>query len=391
MNIVSELTVLVCSAETYINQYYEVLMRSYFLIFSLFVVTALSAQSSQTKVCDIAANAAQLDGKVVQLKGTVISGFDVFVIEDSSCPQAKIWLDYPEGSKAKSGPVARMSLQLAKNSPGNAAARDRAPIKLDKNKDFKQFDSALATLYKGTALCLGCGKFNVSATFVGRLDAVANVGESKDGSGKFTAVSGFGNMNRYPLRLVLQSVSDVTTQEIDYAKAASLPATNTGDGGGDPVAATHQAAKAFAADSVPGQQVAEAANAFGAPGEDNGVEVSFGPPNEVPATEALKGKSNSPDGLLLYCTFDMDRLKGNALAMAIAHVGSHIADIRGAKSDSSLQSMEAKGWVTTLFSAMANQTKSLILPGGFIAWNSSWSAADRSKAVNEAIEAEVQR
>jgi len=33
-----------------------------------------------------------------------------------------------------------------------------------------------------------------------------------------TGVGGFGNLNRYNARLVLQSVSDVVTQEIDYSK-----------------------------------------------------------------------------------------------------------------------------------------------------------------------------
>jgi hypothetical protein len=42
----------------------------------------------------------------------------------------------------------------------------------------------------------------------------------------------------------------------------------------------------------------------------------------------MRGDKNSPDGLLFNCTFDMDKLKGEALARAISHVGTHIADLR---------------------------------------------------------------
>jgi hypothetical protein len=42
------------------------------------------------------------DGKIVRIKGTVITALDEFVVKDGSCNLAvnSIWLAYPEGTKA---------------------------------------------------------------------------------------------------------------------------------------------------------------------------------------------------------------------------------------------------------------------------------------------------
>ena len=47
-------------------------------------------------------------------------------------------------------------------------------------------------------MCLGCARYEVSATLVGRLDGVADAAIKRDNSGKIVALSGFGNMNAYP-------------------------------------------------------------------------------------------------------------------------------------------------------------------------------------------------
>ena len=76
---------------------------------------------------------------------------------------------------------------------------------------------------------------------------------------------------------MLQSVSDISAREIDYSKVSS--ATNDDSAressGGDPVAAAHQAARAFTPDSQAAKQVERAAAAYGKEGEDNGVDVGL--------------------------------------------------------------------------------------------------------------------
>ncbi len=352
---------------------------------------SLQAQIVDTTVCDVLSNPQSFDGKIVRIKGTVIAGFDEFAIKDSSCKQAVngIWLSYPEGTKAKSGPAALLQLQLAKNSPGTVSAASRVPVTLDKNKDFKQLDSLLSTAYKGPGMCLGCAKYTVSGVLVGRLDGLKSVNLTRDANGKFVSADGFGNMNRYAARLVLQSVSEVKGEEIDYSKAASV---TKGDfvregAAGDPVKAAHQAAKAFGPASPAAERVEQAAAAYGKPGEDNGVVVSFGVPNEVSKGEGVKGQGDSPDGLLLTCTFDMDRLKGDALSKAIVHLGTHVADLRGDQTSSSAVRAESRAWQTTVLAAAATGQKTMTLPGGYVIWNASWAASEKSKLIDEAISA----
>lgn len=116
--------------------------------------------------------------------------------------------------------------------------------------------------------------------------------------------------------------------------------------------------------------------------------MGFGIPNEVPKNDGPKSDNNSPDGLVLNCTFDMDRLKGDALARAIEHVGTHLADLRGPNPGApavTTYDLEYRAWQTTVLGAVAFQQKTLTAPGGYLLWNSAWPAAERSKMVDEGI------
>jgi hypothetical protein len=367
------------------------------LLFSVLVCCSgisdhLYAQVVDATTCDILANPQSFDGKIVRIKATVSTGFEEFAIKDPSCgqPVNAIWIAYPDGTKAKAGPAAFVQLQLAKNNPAAATIPSRQAAKLDKNKEFKQFDSLLSTPYKAGGMCLGCTRYTVKATLVGRLDGVKDAGIVRDGSGKFVGASGFGNLNLYRARLVLQNVADVSSQEVDYSRVSSATKDDSphDSGSGDPVAAAHQAARAFGPDSQAGKDVEKAAAAYGNQGEDNGVQVGFGTPNEVPKNDGPKSDNDSPDGLVLNCTFDMDRLKGDALARAIAHVGTHLADVRSPSVSAptiTAYELEYRAWQTTVLGAVAFQQKTLTAPGGFLLWNAAWPAADRNKMVDEGI------
>jgi len=366
-------------------------MKRFLLLLLAFLSFCLSISLAQTidaTVCEVLANPQSFDGKIVRIKGTVVAGLDEFAITDPTCKQnlRAIWLAYPEGTKAKAGALAVVQLQAAKNSAVSGSTPGRAAVKLDRNKDFKEFDALLSTPHKGGGICLGCGKYVVKATLTGRLDGVAAPGVVRDATGKITAVRGFGNMNYYTARLVLQSVTDISQQEIDYSRAASLPQDDTSHGtGGDPVALAHQEARAFPAGSPAAEELERAAAAYGKEGEDNGVVVGFGIPNEVPNSDGLKGNSDSPDGILYNCTFDMDRLKGDLLPKAIVHIGSLIADLRSPQATTTLFDSEYRAWQTTVLSALAMGQKTVTLPGGYVIWNASWAPADRSKMVDQAV------
>jgi hypothetical protein len=350
--------------------------------------TPLWAQTIDASVCEVLAKPESYNGKTVRIQATVVAGLDEFAAVDPACKQKvnAIWLDYPEGTKAKAGPASILQLQLAKNSSGKGANDSSAHVILDKNKDFKDFDSLLSAPAKTSERCLGCVRASVTATLTGRLDAVAETGLEYDEKAQFTAVLGFGNLNRYKARLVIASVSGVTAHEIDYSKANALPKTDTDQGGGDPVAIAHEAAKVFGS-NIAGVAIERAAAAFGGPGEDNGVDVGFGAGNEVPKGERQKGAGNSPDGLLFLTTFNMDRLKGRALSEAIVHTGALIADLRGGKSGESLYELQSTAWQVTILSSIANGEKSMTVPGGTILWESKWSPEERNSNFANGIHA----
>jgi hypothetical protein len=344
----------------------------------------LHAQTVDATVCEILKNPASFNGKMVRVKGTVSAGFDQFVVRGRGCGQNvnAIWLSYPEGTKGKAGPAATLQLQPAKNFAGTVTAVERTPVQLDKNKEFKQFDSLLSTPYKGSTMCLGCVRYEVSATLVGLLDGT-EPGLRRDSSGKIVGISGFGNLNAYSARLVLQSVADVTPREIDYAKTPAATGGSPADSD-----AGSRVAHEFGSGSALKDQPKRAIDAFGKPGEDNGVIVGFGVANEAAQKDESKGQGDSPDGVLFNCTFDGTRLKGDVMGRAMTHLGEHIADLRnpepGMEAAGPYQ-LEYRAWLTTMLGAIQAGEKTLMLPSGYLIWSSSWPTADLNKNTDDAL------
>ena len=367
----------------------------FLVIFLLAGAGALQAQVVDTTVCDVLKNPASFNGKIVRIKGTVSVGLDQFIVRGPNCNQQvdAIWLAYPEGTKGKAGPDAMVELQPAHNFAGKYTAPARTPVKLQKDKAFKQFDSLLAEQHKTQYLCLGCRRYQVTATLVGRLDGVADATLQRDASGKISGFGGFGNMNAYPARLVLESVSDVTPKEIDYSKADelakgdnSLPPPPPG-GLYDPLAAARAAAAAIGSSDA-GISAQKDAEAYGKKGENNGVSIGFGRLNEVPDNDGALGAADSPDGVLFNCTFSMSRLEGPALSAAILHIGQHITELRNPPSSDQVEPpmlLEANAWAVTISAAMAMREKFMMLPGGYVAWNWKWPQSDISSNFQSAV------
>jgi hypothetical protein len=346
--------------------------------------SCLHAQVVDTTVCEILKNPQSFNGKIVRVTGTAAANFDQFVVKGPECGEKidGIWLAYPEGTKAKSGPAAILQLQPAHNFSGTVTASIRTTVSLEKNKDFKQFDSLLSTPYKASVMCLGCIKYEVKATLVGRLDGTTPE-LKRDSTGKIVSLGGFGNLNAYSARLVLQSVSDVAAQEIDYSKAtASRPTQQLAEAG-------LEIANTFAS-TVPLQEHPKRAiAAFGKEGDDNGVSVGS-MSNEASDRDESKSGHDSPDGVQYNCQIDFERLKDDSLGRAMAHLGEHIADLRKPEQgldSAGLYQLEYRAWMTTMLSAIMSGQKSLMIPGGYELWNSSWPQANLNTNTNEALKA----
>jgi hypothetical protein len=365
------------------------------LAFVLGFACCLSAQTVDTTVCNILDNPQSFNGKMVRIKGTVYAGFDQFVVKGADCGinvNKNIWLSYPEGTKAKAGPAVMVHLQPARNFAGDVPEVQRTPVTLDtKNKDFKQFDSLLATPYKKGGMCLGCNRFEVTATLVGRLDTVANAAIRYDKAGKIVGFGGFGHMNAYTARLVLESVSDVTSTEVDYSKALAITKDDaaTGSGDTDPLAATRKLVAGYSAGVPSGEQLKRAVGAFGKEGEKNGVVIAHGNGNIAAAKDEGKGAVDSPDGLLFTATFNTNRADGDAQTRALLFAGENIANLRtplpGAAGVGFFD-LETRAWTTTVLDAFANKQKTMTLPGGYVVMNSAWPPAELNDNVGNAIE-----
>ncbi len=353
-------------------------------------------QVVDTTVCDVLQNPAAFNGKVVRIKGTVSAGFDQFILRGPDCRQRVdgIWLSYPEGTKGKAGPDAVVELQPASNFTGKYTPPARTPVKIVKDKEFKKFDSLLSQEHHRGGICLGCRRYEVSATLVGRLDGVADATLQRDASGKIVGFGGFGNLNAYPARLVLESVSDVTPKEIDYTKSDEL---TKGDfqpqsGPGNQFEPMEGARKVAAeiGNSATGVQAQKDVDAFPKSHEKNGVIVSYGRINEVADTDGARGAEESPDGVLFNCTFNLNHLQGVALVDAILHMGQHIAEVRNPNPDgpiAPLYVMESNAWAITVSGAMASRQKTLTLNGGYVVWDATWTSSDISSNFSNAMNA----
>ncbi len=376
-----------------------------FSVLALFVFVCacgLHAQAVDTTVCAIVKNPKSFDGKIVRIKGTVVAGLDQFIVKDTSGPCGypvdSLWLSYPAGSKGKAGPASYLQVQPAHNFAGTYTPPTRTPVTLEKNKDFKDFDSALSEVHsKGPILCLGCVKNSVTATLVGRLDGVESATLQRDKAGKIIGFGGFGNMNAYPARLVLQSVADVTVNEVDYKKADALADKDDPNFGPRPAAGgffdpLEMAEKSLAAlaGSPAGVQGEKDVAVFGKgkPNERDGVTMIYvssidqGPNNEVP------GAKDSPDGILFNWVINQNRLDGMPLSRAVIHMGQHISDLRSpipGNEDAPPYVLEYNAWSMTVAVAAFSRQQYFVLPGGYVAWNAKWPAGERNASLDGAI------
>jgi len=379
-------------------------MKRLFVLALLICASAcgLYAQVVDTTVCDILKNPVSFNGKLVRIKGTVTAGFDQFVVKDVSCAQDvnAIWLAYPEKSKAKAGPAAVVEMQPARNFAGTVVATARTPVTLDKGGDFKNFDSLLATPHEhGNGICFGCGRYEVSATLVGRIDGVANAALARDATGRITGLGGFGNMNAYPARLVLQSVSGVTSKEIDYSKTDYMKGKAVYKGPTtvmsshtviqDPLFTLQQFAQGLGG-ATGGADIQRAAEAYGPHGSHVGVNVaiSYNTTNEVSDKLEAQSGQDSPDGVIYNCAFNHSRLEGDALILALVHIGKHAADMRAplpGAAQANLYANEYNSWIITAEVAAINRQNSLSLPGGYEIWNTEWANDNPTDHVNDGV------
>jgi hypothetical protein len=366
------------------------------LVLALFAVafgSSLYAQVVDTTVCAVLKDPKSFDGKIVRIKGTVSAGLDQFLIKDGDCGELVngIWLSYPQGTKAKSGPIALVTIQPAHNFGGSYTAPVRAAVVLDKSKDFKQFDSQLAQIHgKDPGVCLGCTRNEVTATLTGRLDGVGDASLQRDPSGKIVSLGGFGNLNAYPARLVLQSVSDVASKPVNYSAADSvvkgepIVSSITFDAH-DAAGIANQMAAAMGKDDG-AVAVQKAAGEF----KNNnhpGVNIAYGVTSEVGGGDDVQSTQDSPDGVFFNCTFNVEKLPKPEQSAAVFHIGQHIIDLRAQTANEIATPFifEYNAWIVTAAGVARTGGRFLTLPGGNLLFSSTWPPADVGGKMKDAL------
>ena len=164
----------------------------------------------------------------MRIKGTVVASFDQFVIKGADCgnqrQQEHLALlsgrNQSQGGSGSHG-ANTTGAELYRRHSCGSGRRSRWTRTRNSSSSIR----SCPRLEKG-GMCLGCNKFEVTATLVGRLDAVEKAGLQRDKAGKIIGFGGFGHMNAYQARLVLESVSDVTSKEIDYSKTQATKDDN---------------------------------------------------------------------------------------------------------------------------------------------------------------------
>lgn len=104
------------------------------------------------------------------------------------------------------------------NLPRDTPVQDSANLKLQRDREFLAFEKYTNDVYKSTrkSICIGCYKYEVEATFTGRLDVTQKTGLIRDEKGqKIVGMDGFGHpipFTRY--RFVIESVANVTARKL---------------------------------------------------------------------------------------------------------------------------------------------------------------------------------
>lgn len=364
-------------------------LTSSIVALALFTWSNVQAQVAivEATPCDVLSRPMDFNGKTVRVNGTVQTGLDDFVLRAPGCtgtplssPQA-IWIDYPRGTRGKAGPAMRIALAVS----GAAAAPLPAAVVLDRGHDFERFDAALSVPLPAQGLCLGCAKSAVRATITGRIDAVPVAGIVRTGP-RYSSAVGFGSLNSYRVRLVLESVSNVVEQDNDYRLAASELQVVRHTLAGDPFKNANRLPESFLNGTAVYGQIRRAAVVYGTPGgELTGITLSYGSPNEDTEMEDTAAAASSPGGLLIHVTLDRARLPMDALTYAVVYAGSMAADLREPGEPSAHVPLQQHALETVLLAAAAGHAKNVVLPSGAVLWNDEWAPADRQRLSDRAV------
>jgi len=172
-------------------------------------------------VCEILEDPSAFNNKLVQVRGYVSVSFEYSTLHVEGCP-GEIWFALADGS----GPPGLRVMVNGKGIPGgkdsNGSRSGPVPVKLVRDANFEKFESYLtesAKVRPGILCGPDCHLYQVTATFVGRVDGVSkeiHAAHSNRSPFQPSDFKGFGQMGLFDAQLVVQSVKDVEAVELTH-------------------------------------------------------------------------------------------------------------------------------------------------------------------------------
>jgi hypothetical protein len=174
-------------------------------------------------LCDLVKEPERFNGKMVQVRAAVFTGFEKSILGDQSC-SADIWLSV--GAEPALGKLEYAYIESIVDirTPERLEWKPLLPLRsvvLKEDKAYRRLYRYLGKQFRPKdrhTTCIDCPLYTVSATMIGRFDhsetkliATRGYPEGKIGVGSVR----FGHLGAWDSQLVLKSVSDVVAKPID--------------------------------------------------------------------------------------------------------------------------------------------------------------------------------
>jgi hypothetical protein len=178
----------------------------------------------EASVCKIGDDPSAYNNKLVKVRGYVSGNFEYSILVDERCPERGIWFAFADGS----GPPWLTITTNASGTPGGRDPKGRAkppiPVRLIRDSNFEELKHYWAISANGEACADGpppafppdCSTYRVTATFIGRVDAVSkkvHAAHQKQSSRDPVDWKGFGQMGLFDAQIVVQSVEKVVAED----------------------------------------------------------------------------------------------------------------------------------------------------------------------------------
>jgi hypothetical protein len=176
-----------------------------------------------TSVCEILENPSAFNNKLVEVRGYVSVGFEDSTLHSESC-SGEIWFALADGSGPPGLAMTVNGLGKPGGSDSNRSRKQPIAISLIRDANFEKFESYLsASTYRVPLAPCGpdCHRYQVTATFTGRIDAVSNeihAAHLKKPRSKPSDFKGYGQMGLFDAQLVVESMKQVEAVDLAHPR-----------------------------------------------------------------------------------------------------------------------------------------------------------------------------